>query len=86
VRRCSNLSKRGAIISGFANFYQRFIKGFLVIAQSFIVLTCNDSTFKWTTAAQTTFDLLKQAFTIAPVVTNTDRRVDKIGIETKEET
>jgi hypothetical protein len=53
---------------GFPNFYQRFIKGFSVIAQTLIDLTRKDTTFEWTIAAQTTFYLLKQAFMTAPVL------------------
>jgi hypothetical protein len=57
---------------GFANFYRRFIKGFSVIAQPLIALTRKDATFEWTTAAQKAFDLLKRAFTTAPVLLHPD--------------
>ena len=57
---------------GFANFYRRFIKGFSVIAQPLIALTRKDATFEWTTTAQKAYDLLKQAFTMAPVLLHPD--------------
>ena len=57
---------------GFANFFRRFIKGFSVIAQPLIALTRKDATFEWTTTAQKAYDLLKQAFTMAPVLLHPD--------------
>jgi hypothetical protein len=54
--------------SDFPNFYRHFIKGFSVIAQPLIAPTCKEAPFEWTTVTQTTFDLLKQAFTTAPVL------------------
>ena len=57
---------------GFANFYRRFIKGFSVIVQPLIALTRKDATFEWTTAAQKAFDMLKQAFTMAPILLHPD--------------
>ena len=57
---------------GFANFYRCFIKGLSVIAQPLIDLTRKDATFEWTTTAQKAFDLLKQAFTMAPILLHPD--------------
>jgi hypothetical protein len=57
---------------GFANFYWRFIKGFSVIAQPLISLSSKEAPFEWTTVAQTTFDLLKESFTIVPVLLHPD--------------
>ena len=42
------------------------------MTQPLIALTRKDATFKWTTAAQKAFDLLKQAFTMAPVLLHPD--------------
>ena len=43
-----------------------------MIAQPLIALTRKDATFEWTTAAQKAFDMLKQAFTMAPILLHPD--------------
>ena len=57
---------------GFANFYWRFIKGFSIIVQPLIELTCEGMSFQWTPFAQHAFDLLKQVFISAHVLLHVD--------------
>ncbi len=52
---------------GFANFYLRFIKGYSKITTPLTTLTCKDKPFSWNPTAQAAFDILKMAFTSAPV-------------------
>ncbi|XP_063797801.1 uncharacterized protein LOC134965227 [Pseudophryne corroboree] len=54
---------------GFANFYQRFIKGFSAIVAPITALTQKEANPReWSPAAEAAFLHLKQAFTTAPVL------------------
>ena len=43
---------------GFANYYQRFIRGFSSIASPLSALTSSKTSFRWTNEAQGAFDTL----------------------------
>jgi hypothetical protein len=47
---------------GFANFYQRFIKGFAQMARPLHDLTKKDAAWRWTSAEQQAFQSIKDAF------------------------
>jgi hypothetical protein len=47
---------------GFANFYQQFIKGFAQMAQPLHDLTKKDVAWRWTSAEQQAFQLIKDVF------------------------
>src|SRR5882724_12254374 len=53
---------------GFANFYRRFIVGFSNIVIPLIRLTCKDTLFTWGPDHTKAFDMLKAAFTQAPIL------------------
>jgi len=53
---------------GFANFYRRFIRDFSKIISPLVQLTQKNVKFEWTTACQSAFDRLKDAFTSAPIL------------------
>jgi RNase H-like domain found in reverse transcriptase len=53
---------------GFANFYRRFIKGYSQIAAPISEITKKDKTFEWTNKAEEAFEMLKEAFTTAPIL------------------
>lgn len=58
---------------GFANFYRRFIRGFISIAEPLIALTRRSGThFQWTEKAYQAFERLKQLFTSTPILTLPD--------------
>ena len=56
---------------GFANFYQIFIKNYSKIAAPLTWLTCKDK-LDWNSDAEKAFQLLKTAFTTAPVLVHPD--------------
>ena len=56
---------------GFANFYEIFIKNYLKIAAPLTQLTCKDK-LDWNSNAEKAFQLLKIAFTTAPVLVHPD--------------
>ncbi len=56
------------IFIDFCNFYQRFIKNFLKIAQSMIKLIQKNHSFEWTEICQIIFERLKQQMTTAFVL------------------
>ena len=53
---------------GFANFYRRFIEGFAKKARPLNDLTRKDIQWNWGTQQQEAFQLLKDAFTSAPIL------------------
>lgn len=53
---------------GFANFYRRFISNFSKITRPLHELTQDDVKFDWTPKRDEAFEILKQAFTTAPVL------------------
>ncbi|KAL0180404.1 hypothetical protein M9458_025846 [Cirrhinus mrigala] len=58
---------------GFANFYRRFIKGYSHITNPLTnLLKGHPKTLNWTTEATTVFEILKKAFTQAPLLTHPD--------------
>ena len=57
---------------GFANFYRRFIAGFSKLAHPLTKLMRKDSPWSWGNEQQQAFDVLKQAFTSAPILVMAD--------------
>ena len=53
---------------GLANFYRRFMKGFVGIAKPMTDLTRKDKDFTWGTEEEAAFNKLKEALTIAPIL------------------
>jgi len=53
---------------GFANFYCRFIENFAKMSKPLSNLTKKNSTWTWGKEQQSTFEVLKKAFTTAPVL------------------
>jgi len=53
---------------GIANFYRRFIKGYLDIVPPVVRLTKKDIVFSWDEACEKAFQLLKTSFTSAPIL------------------
>jgi len=53
---------------GFANFYHRFIENFAKMSKPLSDLTKKDSTWNWGKEQQSAFEMLKKAFTMAPVL------------------
>ena len=53
---------------GFANFYRRFIRGFSSIASPLSALTSPKVPFRWSDAAQESFEALKTRFTTSPIL------------------
>ena len=52
----------------FVNFYHRFIENFAKMSKPLFDLTKKDSTWTWGIEQQNTFEILKKAFTTAPVL------------------
>ena len=55
---------------GFANFYRRFIHNYSNIVVPLTRLTHKDTPWKFTDNCRSTFNLLKKAFTSAPILTH----------------
>jgi hypothetical protein len=53
---------------GFANFYCRFIEGFAQIARPLNDLTKKGVKFYWGSAQEEAFEMLKQSFITAPIL------------------
>jgi hypothetical protein len=51
-----------------ARYYRRFIKGFLKISKSMILLLKKDKKFKWTPAREASFQELKKRLMTAPIL------------------
>jgi hypothetical protein len=66
------------VFLGFANFYRRFIKRFSRIVTPITTLLKKGIRFHWTTAAQKSFDELKEAFTTAPILRHFDPHLPAI--------
>jgi hypothetical protein len=56
----------------FANVYRRFIQGFSALAAPLSTLTQKETPFLWTTQTEAAFQVLKQAFTTAPILQHFD--------------
>ncbi|XP_057712509.1 uncharacterized protein LOC130929420 [Corythoichthys intestinalis] len=57
---------------GFANFYRKFIKNYSTIASPLHCLTSTHRRFLWSEPCQKAFDLLKNRFTSAPILSLPD--------------
>jgi 7-keto-8-aminopelargonate synthetase-like enzyme len=66
---------------GFANFYQRFIRGYSAIVAPLTCLTQKNTAFIWDTACTDSFAALKHTFTTAPILHHFDYDCEAI-IET----
>ena len=53
---------------GLANFYRRFVKGFVAIAKPLTNLMRKDKDFTWGTEEEAAFKKLKEALTSAPIL------------------
>ena len=51
-----------------ANFYRRFVKGFMAIAKPMTDLTKKDRDFTWGAEEEAAFQKLKEALTSAPIL------------------
>ena len=60
--------KQVQVFLDFANFYCRFIENFAKISKLLSDLTKKDITWTWGVEQQNTFEVLKKAFTTAPVL------------------
>jgi len=60
--------KQVQVFLGFANFYRRFIENFAKMSKPLSNLTKKDSIWTWGKEQQNAFEVLKKAFTIAPVL------------------
>ena len=54
---------------GLAGYYQKFVKGFSMLAAPLTKLTRKEEKFVWSEACQQSFDELKRKLTSAPVLT-----------------
>ena len=53
---------------GFAEFYQKFVKGYFEITALFTEMTRKDIVFTWRLKKQKAFDMLKEQFTTEPIL------------------
>ena len=59
---------------GFANFYRRFIRNYSRIAAPLTKITLLKQPFKWVSAVEDAFCLLKTRFSTHPILVQPDRR------------
>ena len=57
---------------GFANFYQRFIQGYLQICTPLTKMTKNEQPFHWEYKQREAFEKLKKKFILAPILASFD--------------
>ena len=57
---------------GLANFYRRFIEGYVQVMRPLNDLTKKDTPFSWKEAQQVAFNILKLCFTTAPILAYPD--------------
>ncbi|KAH0611537.1 uncharacterized protein H6S33_010802 [Morchella sextelata] len=69
------------VFLGFANFYRRFILGYLKIVAPLTALTKKNVKFEWTDEREEAFQTLKRMFTTAPILMHFDPD-RKIVVET----
>ena len=67
-----DLVKGDQLFLGFANFYRRFIEGYLKITRPLTNLTKNSEKFFWSDECGRAFEELKQRFTSARILRNYD--------------
>ena len=60
--------KQVQVFLGFVNFYCRFIENFAKMSKPLSNLTKKDCTWNWDVEQQNAFEVLKKAFTMAPVL------------------
>jgi hypothetical protein len=63
---------------GFANFYREFIEDFSQIAAPLTALTKKGATFHWGPVEDEAFQILKEAFITAPILTHWDPDKDTV--------
>lgn len=66
---------------GFSNFYRRFIKNFSAIVRSLVRLTKKDVVFDWSDKCNKSFNALKKAFVVAPILRHFDPELE-VYVET----
>jgi RNase H-like domain found in reverse transcriptase/Reverse transcriptase (RNA-dependent DNA polymerase)/Integrase zinc binding domain/Chromo (CHRromatin Organisation MOdifier) domain len=66
------------VFIGFANFYRRFIFNYSNVLRPITSLLKKNVPFSWSSIAQESFDLLKTAFTTAPVLQHFDPSLPSI--------
>lgn len=71
----TNINSNCNIFLGFANFYRKFMKNLSSVALPLHSLTSLNNCFIWTMAAEEAFQLLKEKFTAAPVLTLPDPKL-----------
>ncbi|XP_073139003.1 uncharacterized protein [Henckelia pumila] len=64
---------------GLAGYYRKFIKGFSSIVVPLIALTKKNAKFIWNPECQESFDVLKEALTMAPVLAMPSREGDFVA-------
>ena len=60
--------KQVQVFLGFVNFYHRFIENFAKMSKPLSDLTKKNCTWNWDNEQQNAFEVLKKAFTTAPIL------------------